>query len=531
MGIISDRERNFSPYLLARLLFVSVILGLALIFLAENSADRWRLLALFSGNLFLVTAAGLWFKVRGADALLRWLLLSLGVALDTAVIHYTGGEVSEFVFLYFFSIGAASLFLGLWGAFWIASLAEIGYAFVLLGLHPESAWSFSFQLFLHAVYFSLTAALTGYLAERLRARSQALETARRELSQTRLDTETILKSLGTGLLALTKTGEVLYFNPAGRRILGLEDEGNSLDAPEGDTRLALEKFVAAVDEHSDNRHRTEAEIVLADGRRRPVGFSIFSLRGEAASERGRVILFTDLTAAKQEERERRRQERLAAVGELAKDLAHEIRNPLATISGCVQELARTDMESVESKKLQRLALLESRRLNNLIRDFSAFARLEAPQKKRLNLSDVLEKRQAGRVPLDVRLPVDLPVQADPMQLELIMDAVLLTLSLWAEDGDRISICQPEPRAGEVSVEFCLPGKVLPDEVIDVVFQPFGEISKNRLGLALPTALRAVEGHGGQLKLSSRPEKGTWFELILESEEATRNGGERRSCGA
>ena len=88
---------------LKSLYYLTLILGFALVFLAENPADRWPLLVLFLTNLFLVTGAELWFKVRGAEALLRWFILSIGVALDTAVIYCTGGAVNEFVFLYFFS--------------------------------------------------------------------------------------------------------------------------------------------------------------------------------------------------------------------------------------------------------------------------------------------------------------------------------------------------------------------------------------------------------------------------------------------
>lgn len=532
MRIISDWERNFPQYLLARLLFVSVILGLALLFLAESPADRRPLLLLFSGNLFLAAAAGLWFKVRGAGTPLRWLTLSFGVVLDTVVIHYTGGAVSEFVFLYFFSIAAASLFLGIWGSVWIALLSEVGYALILLKVYPGVPWALPFQLFLYALYFALTVTLTGYLAEKLRARSRALEAAQRELSQTRLDTDTILKSLGTGLVAVTKTGEVLHFNPAGRQILGLVDEQGQQVVKEGEAGEIIRKFIEAMEAERTRYHRMEAEIVLPDGRCRPVGFSVFPLRDEASNERGKVILFTDLTAAKEEERERWRRERLAAVGELAKDLAHEIRNPLATISGCVEMLAAVGVGAVETKSLHQLALLESRRLNDLIRDFSTFARLEAPKKRRLNFSELLQTRSGGPVPLDLQLPPDLPVEADEAQLELITDALLMALSLWAEDGDRIEVRQHEEGETAISVQFRLPGKVLPDEMLDSIFQPFGGVSNDRLGLALPTALRAVEGHGGRLKLCSRPEKGTWFELVLESAGAIGIGNEeeRTSCG-
>jgi two-component system sensor histidine kinase PilS (NtrC family) len=516
MGIISDREQNFRHYLLARLLFVSVILVLALIFLAESPRERWPLLFLLVGNLALVGAAAMGFRIHRATKLVRWMTLSLGVALDTAVIYSTGGSVSEFVFLYFFSIGAASLFLGLWGSVWIAALSEAGYAFVLLRLQPDILVSLAFQLFLYGIYFFLTAVLTGFLAERLQIKDRELEDAQRELSQTRLDTQTILKSLGTGLLAVTQTGDVLYFNRTGRRILGIASDEIPSRGGEKDGVSAMHRFLDAVLTAEAANHPGEIEILMKDGTHRPIGFSVFPLRQEAGGERGKVILFQDLTRQKEEERERWRRERLAAIGKLARDLAHEIRNPLATISGCVEMLVEQSMGAAEKERFGELALRESQRLNRLLRDFSTFARLEVPRKKAVDFSDFLANRRGNGIPMDVQLPPELFVEADESQLSMVVDALLLALSLWAEEKDVVEIETLAHDADKVQVRFRLPQRVVPEDVLDSIFQPFGGDWKYHLGLALPTALRAVEGHGGQLRFFSRAGEGTGFELVLDS---------------
>ncbi|MBM3324161.1 MAG: PAS domain S-box protein [Calditrichaeota bacterium] len=516
MGIISDSRRNFPHYLQARFLFVGVILGLALLFLAESSKERWPLVALLLANLLLVGAASFFFKFRGATGLLRWVTLSLGVALDTAVISYTGGAVSEFVFLYFFSIAAASLFLGLWGSVWIAALSEMGYACVLLQWQPHFPEGIAFPLFLYGIYFALTAVLTGYLAERLQERNRALEQARRELSQTRLDTETILKSLGTGLLAVTRTGEILYFNRAGRQVLGMAGDETWSEEEESDAAVMVQDFLHAVEATEREGSSSEIEIPLPDGARRPVGFSVFPLRGEAGGERGRVILFRDLTKQKEEERVRWRQERLAAIGELAKDLAHEIRNPLATISGCVEMLIGQNAETKDTKRLGELALQQSRRLNHLLRDFSAFARLGPPRKRPLNLCEFLQRRGGDAMTLDIRLPCELTLLVDESQFGMIVDAALAALSSWAEEGDVVEVGLRGSSSERARIYFRLPGRVVSEEIQDSIFQPFGEYGQRHLGLALPTALRAAEGHGGQLTFFSRPGEGTCFELVLES---------------
>ncbi len=523
MGIVSDRERNFPHYLFARFLFISVILGLTIAFMVESPGSRLLLLFLFLSNLTLIAVTGFYFKVRGADAFLRWMTLSVGVVLDTAVIYYTEGAVSEFVFLYFFSIGAASLFLGLKGSLAIAVLAEIGYAFLLMTWHPALLETLAFQLFLYGVYFILTALLTGYLAEKLQSKHRDLVSTQRELSQTRFETEAILKSLGTGLLVVADSGDVLYFNPAGRKILGLTDIENA----EAES-VFVQEFITAIQKEETDAQRMEIEVRLPNNSSRPVGCSVSALTNGEGSRRGKIILFADLTAAKEEERERRRRERLAAVGELARDLAHEIRNPLATIIGSAEILGNEAIQSSDNRRLGNIVIRESKRLNDLIRDFSAFARLEIPRKKPINLADVLKNRHEDWI--DVQMPDFFPVSADEGQLEMIVSAVLMGLSLWAEEGDRIKITAQNPATPEAHVQFRLPKKVLPEDALDSVFQPFNETWKRRLGLALPTALRAVEGHGGRLQLCSHADEGTWFDLVLESADGFENEKERAKGG-
>ena len=184
--------------------------------------------------------------------------------------------------------------------------------------------------------------------------------------------------------------------------------------------------------------------------------------------------------------------------------------------------------SSENKKLGEIVIRESKRLNDLIRDFSAFARLEIPRKKPMNLTEILKNRHEDWV--EVQLPDFLPVNADEGQVEMIVNAVLMGLSLWAEKGDRIEITARRSKAQETHVQFRLPKRVLSEDVLDSVFQPFSDRWKRRLGLALPTALRAVEGHGGRLQLCSQADEGTWFDLVLESadefgfEKERANGG-------
>ncbi|MBU1985110.1 PAS domain-containing protein, partial [bacterium] len=388
MRLIFETGRNFSTFLAARLIFVTVLLGLAILF-RPTGQSVVPYLTLFAGNVILSLGAWEWFRRRRLVGSLKWVVLSSAVFLDTLVLQYTGGARSEFVFLYFFSVGSAGLLTGLPASLWTALLSSAG----LLWLYRNESATYlseqSFYALLYSVNFVVTAFLTAYVYERFRERERSHVRTLGELEQARLDTQAILDSLSTGVLVVDPELQVFYSNPAGRQILGLP-----ADAPVETMRSLLHiespfgKAIRPLLEDPTEEIRSEMELPIASGHR-PIGFSCSPLFDMTGERRGSIILFSDLTRVKEAERADRERDRLAAIGRLSRDLAHGIRNPLATVRGCVEMIRLSDSEANGLGAYLDLALRESDRLNGLLCDFLTFAHLQAPNRLRGDLATTI----------------------------------------------------------------------------------------------------------------------------------------------
>jgi two-component system, NtrC family, sensor histidine kinase PilS len=514
MRLISETGQNFSTFLAARMVFVTVLLGVALLF-RSGAQGVVPYLTLMGANAALSLGCWEWFRRSKSAAPVRWIALTGAVGLDTLVLYYGGGANSEFVFLYFFSIGSAGILTGLPGSLWTAILSSAGIVWLYQTATPDWFTVFGLRAFLYAINFMLTAFLTSYVFERLRERERRHQQTLGELQQTRLDMQAILDSLSTGVVVLNINGDVLYSNPAGRKILGL-----AVHTPNSDVQLLLApdqpmgRAVETLARIEARDSRMEIELATATGRR-PVGFSVSSLTDAHGEPRGSIVLFSDLTRIKEIERAERERERLAAIGGLSRDLAHEIRNPLATVRGCVEMIRRGQANPSELGTFLDLALRESDRLNVLLRDFLTFARLDAPHKRRADLLSIIRPRlnaHADGVLVRDELPERYETEFDADQISLVVDAVLLSLTEWAEGAGEIHVCQTTN--GSPRIRFLLDNRELSTDIKDGAFQPFSGVARTFSGLALPTALRAMHAHGGSLTLETAPGVGTWFELTI-----------------
>lgn len=514
MRISFETRENFSTFLAARLVFATVLLGVGALFRGESSST-WPYWILFVANTALSLGCWEWFRHRPPATLLRWFALTVAVVLDTFILRCTGGARSEFVFLYFFSIGSAGLLTGLPGSVWTALLSSLG----IVWLYRETSSNFmaehGLRAFVYVVNFVLTAVLSSYVFARLQDRERAHQATLGELEQTRLDTQAILDSLNIGVIVLDTRQKALYLNPASRSVLNLD----SIAIPS-----KVESLFASGSEIGDAFHECLAnliggatphvEVVLGVSRK-PVGMSVSALREADSTARGHILLISDLSAAKEAERLERERERLAAIGMLSRDLAHEIRNPLATVRGCVEVMQISQKQRTDITPYLDLALRESDRLNGLLRDFLLFAQLETPRKEQLDLCEFIRARVRGadlKVTTTDLLPEHLTAEFDSDQIALVVEGILLSLAAWAEGHGEIAI--ESGTLGDQSVRFTLRDICVPARTKEAAFQPFSDVQRISNGLALPTAMRAVHAHGGKLTLDSQPGVGTWFELAI-----------------
>ncbi len=360
-----------------------------------------------------------------------------------------------------------------------------------------------------------------------RARAEGRMALARERSL-RTDLRNVLANLGSGLVISDRHGVIQRANPAAARILGVREEdlaGQTVADAFDEGRREFARAVVQVLAGGDAVARREIRLTLAEGRQLPVGISVHPVRDEAGRQAGAVAIFQDLSEVISLRERMRENDRLAAIGELSASIAHEIRNPLGSIRGSA-ELLSAEMEvGGQERRLLALILKESERVNRIVSDFLAYARLRPAVRQLSELKPFLEDvafqvrmHQQGREGLRIVTaiePDDLLVLMDPEQ----MQQVLLNLSLnacEAMDGRGIltlsATLDEDNTVCRLVVADTGPG--IAPEVRDTLFRPFVTTKTGGTGLGLPVVQRIVTAHGGGIRAAAAPDGGAEFRIDL-----------------
>jgi two-component system sensor histidine kinase PilS (NtrC family) len=503
---------------LFRIVSVTVLLG-------GTAVASWReddgvfavpLYSLVIGTYLAALASAWWLRLGRARVPLAYAQLVFDVATATAVVSFTGWAESVFVFMYSLAIVNGSILLFRRGAMTALGLTLLAYVSLEVAVAPRPGavpWTL---LFVHAGAFAATAVLAGYLAEQLRRSDQKLAERDGELATITALHESIVQSVNSGLLTIDAQGRVTFLNRAGEQMLGL--------ALHELTGHLAERFLGAF--HIDTA-RGETDLVRADGTRARLGYSSFPLLGRGGEALGTAVIFQDLTQLRSMEERVARSERLADLGQLAAGLAHELRNPLASMMGSV-ELLRSAPLAADDRHLLDIVLREGGRLAQLVTEFLAFARPAPPRREPFDLAtlsaEALEALEhdpaAAGVELRRALEPALAV-GDPDQLRQVLWNLLLNaaqaLPPAAAPGQRRGwvrvACGPSSGGGvELTVEDDGPG--VPGADRAQIFTPFFTTKPEGTGLGLATVHRIVDAHGGALTLDSKPGEGARFSVRL-----------------
>lgn len=379
---------------------------------------------------------------------------------------------------------------------------------------------------LGAVLLLSSGLLAGELVRLAARRRSDGECASRCARQADREMRLILDNLGSGFLTVDAAGRVTRLNPQARALLGLaggEYEQQRLADLLADGGAELADLILQV--LATCRPCKRCEVTIArQGVVVPLGLSADVVAGEDGTLEGAVVVFTDLTEVRRLQAQLRRSDRLAGVGELAASIAHELRNPLASIRGSVELLA-SDLEvDGHQAQLLQLILRESGRLNTIITDFLAFARMRPAQLRALDLDGFLEQvvlqlrqhvsAQGGRVAVSSEnMAPGLEIDADAEQL---VQAVL-NLGLNACEAMRYVgelRLQVEVNDGFCELHLRDTGPGLDPARVEEFFTPFVTTKPHGTGLGLPMVARIVHGHGGTVEAGNDPAGGADFVLRL-----------------
>jgi two-component system sensor histidine kinase PilS (NtrC family) len=472
-------------------------------------------------------------------------LVDVQVACDalivSAIVHLTGGVGSYFSSLYTLPIIAASMVQSWRGGLMVSLLSSVIYSGLVIAQYqdvplplvptPETLPAARVAIYtvsLNVFGFMAVAALSGYLAEGLRRTGAQLAETSVQLADLQAFNQHVIDSLTSGLATCDMQGRLLTFNRAAEGITGVEagaavgaDVMTVLQLPEAFRALFATGGPRAI------LKRLEYGFQRPGGRHIEVGITsapLITPRGES----GFLFTFLDVTDLKRQDREARVQQRLAAVGEMAAGIAHEIRNPLASMAGSIQILRDELPLTADQSQLMDIVLRESDRLNETIRNFLAFAK---PQRSAATDFDVrqivsdaarlLENNAA--VTESHSVVVDVPAEpviyrADEAQIRQIVWNLATNGLRAMPNGGRLRLeVRRAPRSGgneEVIVAVRDDGVGIAPEDMDGIFQPFRGGFRGGTGLGLSIVHRIASDYGGEVRVASEKGKGTSVEVAL-----------------
>ncbi len=479
----------------------------------------------------------------------------LEIVIESSIIYTTGGINSPFSALFILTIVSAGLAYRLVGTLIIASIVSVGFAGIVwfgvasgqlgsevtlqaIARFVKSEDAVLYSIFLHVLIFYLVAFISGYLAERLSTQDKKLADASQALRRARLETDDILRHLNSGLLTLDPQGCIIYFNRAAEKILGYEEErvkGLRCDEVFAERMPRLAEALLQGLLYGIEHPRRELEIVDRRGTVIPLGISTSVLRDEDLELRGVIAIFSDLTAAKVLENQVRAADRLAAVGELSASIAHEIRNPLAAISGSV-EVLRSDLQvSDANARLMELIVKESHRLSKILTDFLTYARISRPAYCKVELChvvsdviDLIRNHQAYRETVEVRFDsreAYVYVVGD----EDLIKQLLVNLAFNASeafDGRPGEVTfSISGRDGIVLLSVADNGPGIPANIQERIFQPFFSTKKQGTGLGLSIVHRICSILKLTMTVDSTEGAGTTFSVRFR-EQPTEDDADR-----
>ena len=532
------------PRRVLRFIYIGRLSLAAAIFIAAVSA--WHgvdahdtllaTLALFASIAF--TSVSAWFALAYRTLVSRGFYYTqslFDVALITTIVHITGGSLSPFAALYILATACASLLLPVGGGLLIAALGNVLYFADVIVLQGTSL---GLAVILQLGVFAVTALGVAYLGARLQEAGVNREALAQQLVVAKLQAEDVLKNIRSGIITIDANRRILFANSMAGRLLGFDDEkvrGKSIEEIVTVSAPALSEALEKAVHGRERVTRGEAAITV-NGRTFPIGFTTTTMTADGTPDNmSGTVIFQDISDNKRLEELRLRTERLEAVAELSASLAHEIKNPLASIRSAVEQLGARGRATEDERVLATLIVRESDRLSRLLSEFLDFARVRVTRGERVNMGEVAQAavrladthpdRKSGVSVTCVTPTEPLLVEGDEDLLHrAIFNITLNAVQAAPASSGRVTVELSRLDLGQiptgvpfevsaVSLRVSDNGPGIPIELRERVFDPFFTTKTGGTGLGLPIVHRAIEAHRGFVFMDSSS-KGTRFTVLL-----------------
>jgi two-component system sensor histidine kinase PilS (NtrC family) len=553
--------KNIKELMLGRIIILTLLLTIP--FLFQISEKKYFFVPMtnafyyFIGLFYLVTIVYAIFlkKVRDLNRY-AFFQITIDHLLITALIYFTGGKESFFPITYIFSIIGSSMIFYKRGAFFSASFSSLLYGLLLLlQLHhwinplgqPSSydASQIFFSLIIYMATFYIVAFLSSTISEELKKKKKELIQKQVDYNQLETFNRNIIQSLDSGLLTIDLSGKINFLNRTAEKILnenGGDLENTSIFELFPNINDVLEQVKKKISKPSSDYQRYETLLTHPHGKKIYLGFSISPLTDPEGSLIGHTLIFQDITKFKEMEEQMKRVDKMAAVGVLAAGMAHEIRNPLASLSGSIQMLKSELSLDHHQQHLMDITLRESERLNALITDFLLFA--QPPQTHKILYP--IEKIIDETIELFLHSPSfhdgirilrpssngDIQTSIDPDQMRQVFWNLFNNAAQAMSNGGEIQV---QLRKGNVGIGTRFPlssqlrgrewvkisitdsGNGIAPEEKEKIFEPFFTTKENGTGLGLSIVHKIIENHNGLITVESELGRGSTFTIFIPTD--------------
>lgn len=480
--------------------------------------------------------------------LFAYIQVIVDVLIESILVVLTGGIDSIFSSIYILSIITASILLYWQGGLIIASLSSVSYGILIdleyYGLLPElitqdrmiegyTSSNVLYTILVNIMAFYIVAVLSSYLSEQTRKTKLALQEKEYDLEELTALNEHIVQSLNSGLLTMDLDGRITFFNKAAEEITGyklaeVRDQKVGSLFPDSVAFIQSEQNGPTYGVPS----RRNCDFLQKDKTLLHLGFSLSPLKDSKGVRTGTIMNFQDVTGLIEMEEHLKQVDRLASIGEMAARIAHEIRNPLASISGSIQVLEKELDLKETNQKLMDIVIRETNRLNTLLMDFLLYARPQRSIRERVDLSrliqetiEAFEKSGDGKEEIQILTDLDehLVLDADPRQLRQVFWNLFINADQAMVGGGTLRVLARKANgpSGKDHLEKDYVKIVVSDTgcgidqwCIPKIFDPFFTTKEKGTGLGLSVVYRIIEGFNGRIGVESQMDMGTSFTITF-----------------
>ncbi len=546
---ISMEEKNKSRLhllIISRLIIITLFLGVA-IFLDIKKTGFYFSISTFN-YLYLLIAITYFFSMAYI-LLLKiiknlWLNVYIQLAVDvllvTMLVYITGSFRSNYSVLYTLVIIYSVIFLGRYGGLLIASASGIFYGLLLdfefykLIAPASIAEHYNFtadevftKILVHIVSFYVLAFLASFVVEQEKNTRFLLEEKESAFNQLDLLFRSIVESVDTGVMTIDLQCIIKTFNRAAQEITGLP-----LAAVENKhvANVFPDFAVFFTDDANKQQIQSRREVTIKGNGEKIIhlGCSVSSLRDKYGKEIGSILIFQDLTDIKLMEETLEKSKRLALIGEMAAGLAHEMRNPLTSISGSIELLRQSLNLKDTDERLMQIILRGKDQLDCFVRDFLLLAKPIPVIREIVDVNetalDVLENIKispywTNEIKMECSLAQNLKAFANREQIRQVIYNLVLNAIQAMNEGGFLTIATRSIKTNDkefIEIKINDTGSGIEEKDLKNIFEPFFTDKDKGTGLGLTIVNRIVDGYGGKINIESRVNQGTTCAVWLPS---------------